>query len=182
MLLLKNEKLHSYKRIGYWITGINFLFFIFYSFYVKQGYEKIWWILLSLLIPVTYYIETEIQFKNLNKKKNISITYFLLLLMWITVSAWIALIHIVLLILDILAKRKLKIYFYTNGVEYPSFPKRTIKWIELDNIILKDGLLTIDFKNNHLLQSEIDASTNEIDETAFNRYCEQQLKTAIIEA
>jgi hypothetical protein len=175
VLLLKNEKLRSHKRIGYWVTAMNFVFFVFFAFFVKQGYEKFLWILLSMLIPILYYTATTIS------KKNISITYCMLIMMWLTISVWLAFIHIVLLILDILANRKLKIIFYTNGVEYPSFPKKTIQWNELDNVILKDGLITIDFKNNHLVQSEINTSTNEIDETAFNRFSQQQLKKSIIE-
>jgi len=182
VLLLKNEKLRSYKRIGYWVTGINFIFFVFFAFFIKNGYERILWILLSLLIPVVYYIESTLQKKNHSLKKNISITYRLLILMWVTVSIWLTIIHIVLLILDMLAKRALKIIFYTNGIEYPSIPKKTIQWSELDNVILKDGLITIDFKNNRLLQSEIDTSAKQINETEFNYFCQQQLKTSTIEA
>ncbi len=84
--------------------------------------------------------------------------------------------HIVLLLSDIISRRKLTVNFDTNGIGYPSFPKKNIRWDELSNVILKDGLLTIDFKNNHLLQSEIETGLNVIDETAFNQFCLQQLK------
>ena len=44
-------------------------------------------------------------------------------------------------------------------------------WNEFNNIILKDDMLTLDFKNNKLLQLNVMASTNGIDENSFNNFC-----------
>jgi hypothetical protein len=44
-------------------------------------------------------------------------------------------------------------------------------WNEFSNIILKDTLLTLDFKNNKLLQLSIDETSCLIDENAFNNFC-----------
>jgi hypothetical protein len=54
---------------------------------------------------------------------------------------------------------------------YPSFPKRKIKWNEVNNIILKDGLLTIDLNNNKIIQQLVDESVNTINEPEFNNFC-----------
>ena len=43
------------------------------------------------------------------------------------------------------------------------------QWSEFNNIILKDNLLTLDFKNNKLLQLSISEST--VDEYSFNTFC-----------
>lgn len=45
------------------------------------------------------------------------------------------------------------------------------QWTEFSNIVLKDGLLTMDFKNNKLIQISIDESKAPVDETRFNGYC-----------
>ncbi|MEO5892804.1 MAG: hypothetical protein ABIQ31_21320 [Ferruginibacter sp.] len=45
------------------------------------------------------------------------------------------------------------------------------QWNEFSNIILKDNLLTIDFKNNKLIQVSIDESKMTIDEKEFNEFC-----------
>ena len=42
-------------------------------------------------------------------------------------------------------------------------------WSEFNNIILKDSLLTLDFKNNKLLQLNI--TENNVDEISFNTFC-----------
>jgi hypothetical protein len=44
-------------------------------------------------------------------------------------------------------------------------------WKEFNNIILKDALLTLDFKNNKLLQLTILENDILIDENSFNTFC-----------
>ena len=49
-------------------------------------------------------------------------------------------------------------------------------WNEVSNLILKDNILTIDLKNNKLIQHTINENENkELDETAFNTFVQQQL-------
>lgn len=43
------------------------------------------------------------------------------------------------------------------------------EWDEFNNIILKDNLLTLDFKSNKLLQLNI--AENKVDENSFNTFC-----------
>jgi hypothetical protein len=175
-LSLKNEKINSYNKIGYLVAGVNFIFFIFYTFYAKPGSERFLWSVFSLLIPVICFADISIRKKKFRRKFNISITYCWLMIGWWEISIWMMLGHIILLLSDNIARRKLDVNFNKDGIVYPSFPKKNIPWNTLENVVLKDGLLTIDFKNNRLLQSEIEASGNQIDETTFNRYCEQQIK------
>lgn len=58
---------------------------------------------------------------------------------------------------------------------YPSFPKKKIAWSELNNIVLKDGLLTIDFRNNKFIQQPVDETKTAVNEQEFNDFCRQQL-------
>ena len=44
-------------------------------------------------------------------------------------------------------------------------------WNEFSNIILKDGLLTLDFKNNKLIQVAIDEEKTAVDVNEFNGFC-----------
>ena len=61
------------------------------------------------------------------------------------------------------------------------WPKK-IRWSELNNVIWKDGIITIDYKNNNLLQRETDDDEEDEDydatEKEFNDYCEEQLRKA----
>ena len=46
---------------------------------------------------------------------------------------------------------------------------------EINNIVLKDGLLTIDLKNNKLIQKEVNDEVLPSDEHDFNEFCRQRL-------
>jgi len=72
-------------------------------------------------------------------------------------------------------KIKVKIDGNTITVHYV-FYNKAHNWTELSNVILKDNILTIDFKNDHLLQSEIAPESFDIDEKLFNRFCTEQLQ------
>ena len=49
-------------------------------------------------------------------------------------------------------------------------------WSLLNNVILKDRILTIDFKSNKLMQAEIAPESFDIDEKSFNVFCTEQLQ------
>ena len=72
-------------------------------------------------------------------------------------------------------QKKTLVSIFTDKILYPSLPQKNISWPELNAIILKDGLLTIDFKNNKLIQQTIDENST-VNEQDFNEFCRQQLK------
>ena len=81
-------------------------------------------------------------------------------------------------LLKAIIKNKFEFIFENSGIQLHYFPKRIIIWEELQNVILKDGLLTIDFKNNMIIQSEIlPAESNFINEAEFNEFCRSRLES-----
>ena len=77
--------------------------------------------------------------------------------------------------LYLVSKRELKIIIENDHIVYPAFPKRRLNWNELNNMVLKDGLLTIDFKNNRIIQQYIEETSHTINEKEFNDFCIEQL-------
>lgn len=71
---------------------------------------------------------------------------------------------------------KKDIHFHINhsGIHQLNFPKRNYVWASLSNVILKDGLLTIDFIDNRLIQLPI-SNFLEIDERDFNQKVQEQI-------
>ena len=63
-----------------------------------------------------------------------------------------------------------------TGISYPSFPVKSLDWNALNNIILKDDILTIDLNNNKVYQHLIDYPEGEISEADFNEFCHQQMQ------
>ena len=55
---------------------------------------------------------------------------------------------------------------------------KTYAWSELNNVMIKDDLLTMDFKNNTLFQAYTDDEDDEeydVEDEEFNEYCRERL-------
>jgi uncharacterized membrane protein YobD (UPF0266 family) len=85
---------------------------------------------------------------------------------------WAGLLLVLLIALYFISKRKLVITINKDHITYPSFPKMLIHWAQLNNVILKDGILTIDLKNNKIIQHSVNENVNEKE---FNDFCSRLL-------
>jgi hypothetical protein len=123
---------------------------------------------------------------NLIRRRRKQVRYRSLLLLaavgWfaITPMPWLAAIFVILFFLEAQTKRPLEIGFDTDRVVINSLIRRHYAWTDFSNVVLKDGLLTLDFKNNKLFQKEVadDEDEEDADEEEFNRYCRQRLSAA----
>ena len=52
--------------------------------------------------------------------------------------------------------------------------QRIVEWSQLTNVIKRDDLLTLDFKNNRLMHVQI-INADDVPENEFNQFCRQQL-------
>jgi len=90
---------------------------------------------------------------------------------------WLSILFFIIAFLEYQAKYPLEVGFSTEMVVINTLFKKKIPWSDFNNVVLKDGLLTLDFKNNKLFQKEaIDDDEVDADEDEFNDYCEEQLK------
>jgi hypothetical protein len=171
-LILKNEKEVSYKRIGIFLLALNLVGILFIT-YLK--YFESWMPFIMAVIAVLA-ASSFLYFKNKNEKAILIGAFLLLSVAWIITGYWVvSVLDILFLTLHIAALQKPIVSISESQVIYPSFPKKKIDWQELSNLIIKDGLLTIDFKNNKIIQQHIADSSLTIDEKEFNDFCRQQL-------
>jgi hypothetical protein len=91
---------------------------------------------------------------------------------------WLSIFFVILAILEYQTKRPLEIGFDRDRVVINTLIRRKYDWSDFSNIILRDGLLTLDFRDNHLLQKEIadDEDEDDADEDEFNDYCRARLE------
>lgn len=64
-----------------------------------------------------------------------------------------------------------EIGFSENEISFNTFPRKVLKWNEISNALIKDGLITIDQKNNQLFQKEIEGYVSSDIEKEFNDFC-----------
>ena len=92
--------------------------------------------------------------------------------------SWLFVLFVALAFLEYQTKRPLEIGFDKDRVVINSLIRRRYDWSAFSNIILRDGLLTMDFKDNRLFQKEVadDEDEDDADEDEFNTYCRTRLE------
>jgi hypothetical protein len=70
--------------------------------------------------------------------------------------------------------------FDNESVVYNSFPQKKYGWSEITNVLLKEGMLTIDLKNNQLIQKEVNDDVSAQDEKDFNEFCRKRLQADVL--
>jgi len=171
-LILKNEKEASYKRISIFLLVLNLVGLLFIT-YLKDF--KSWG---PFIIAAIAIFSAFIAFYSRKKSERSPLTgaFFVLSLAWILADYWVVgLLNFLFMILHIAALQKPIVSINEAHVIYPSFPRKKIDWQELSNLMIKDGLLTIDFKNNKIIQQQIADISSTINEKEFNDFCHHQL-------
>lgn len=171
-IILKNDKIKSYNNIAWIFLILNFAVFIFLLFYDSYRYPAIAFIFaLIIYLLMRWYL-----FKT--NKANYIIDEFVF---FIPAAGWLGmhnyLVGIACILMGLLYKlslQKIKFVFTRNNIVKINFPKKEFTWNELSNVILKDHILTLDFKNNKLIQAEIEKSQI-INEAAFNSFAQSKL-------
>ncbi|THU32416.1 hypothetical protein FAM09_26860 [Niastella caeni] len=120
-----------------------------------------------------------------SKKRKVYYSRALLIaaLVWMKMPyfQWLVFVFIILALLEYQAKYAIEIGFSDNEIVFNSLFKKRYHWKQFSNIVLRDGLLTLDFTNNRILQREVeDDEEDDADEDEFNEYCRKQLANVII--
>lgn len=165
-----------YQLIGYAIILFNIGFYFFIAS-IKDGYTvtKVSAAFMCLLLLFCF------DYMKFRKQKNfISLTIILLAaaLPWFIEKMYLPFsVNVLLAALYAIATRSLIIIVDKQGVSYPSFPVKKYAWAQLQNVMLKDDILTIDCKNNKIYQPEIQNAEQFANEAEFNDFCSKHLAT-----
>jgi hypothetical protein len=65
--------------------------------------------------------------------------------------------------------------FSKENIIHPGLPKKEYEWVEIDNVLIRDNIFTLDFINNKVIQKELDQPVEKSLEEEFNSWCQQQL-------
>jgi hypothetical protein len=171
-IILKNDKIKSYRTIAQIILLLNLVVFIFMLFYDEYRYEAA-----SAILLIGIYIFMRLYFiKKYNQGNYLDqVLLFVLAGCWLGLQNYVMVAAMVILgIFYHLALQKLQFVFTPEKVFKLNFPGKEFEWNVFNNVILKDNILTLDFKNNKLIQAEIEKSQN-INEQQFNSFAQSKL-------
>ena len=103
------------------------------------------------------------------------VSFFILAGCWVALQNYLIAFACVLMgILYHLSLQKLQFVFNGNFVKKMNFPQAEYSWNKFSNVLLRDNILTLDFRNNKLIQLEIE-NERSISVIEFNEFAQQQL-------
>ena len=171
-------------------TPVNVLGFLLNigacSFFIKEyvgpfvGSNEVNLLLIfAILIIIILLVRNFIRYRN-GHKIYFDRIYLITGLLWLHMPymQWLIIPFVILALLEHQVKFPMEIGFSESRIVFNTFFKKKYDWSQLTNVMLKDGLLTMDFQNNRLLQREIEDDEEEDDasEEEFNLFCREQLK------
>lgn len=178
MIDIPNEKAATYKIVTLIVLLLNFFMFGFVFMHASAASSSAAAVagLLCSGIATVYYL--------LNKKHlrspYLEMIFFADAVLWLLWANYIAaLLMVIFSFLSYYATKKIQITFTDDEIIYPSFPVKKYAWSEVENVVWKDDILTIDLKSNKLLQLNINKSFAEgFDAAAFNEFAAQRISKA----
>lgn len=146
-----------------------------YFFYLYQN-KGIAYLIVDIAILLVWIF-------TLNKKRKTGQAFFRLGLLFGAIgwvigpqqNVWMAILYAIAALLEKQVKFPQEIGFSKEEIAFNSFPKKKVDWDEINNVVIKDGLITVDYKTNKLFQKEINEDVSPEIELEFNDYCKTVL-------
>jgi hypothetical protein len=176
-ITLTNRKRKNYFLLAWLFALIVYAFELYLAFNDAYKYAQRSWVVVVFGILLLFLItDTGFRLNNWSKREYIGAAYGFIAVPFIKWQFYwpVAILFLFMILLSI-ATRKFCIIISEKNIIFPSFPPKKIDWSVLNNLILKDDVLTIDFKNNRLIQQPIDDSKTSVNEKEFNDFCQRQL-------
>lgn len=174
IVYLKNERGKYINILSLLLSVISVIFFLRHQ--ISLGWHVNIYLISSLLIVAGLVWNWYHVFK---RSRPVHYSRILLVagVTWLAMPflQWVSIVLIILSLLEKQAKQPLEIGFNSNKVVFNTIIRRKFYWNQFNNIVLKDGILTLDFKNNKLFQKLTIDEEGDADEEEFNEYCRKHL-------
>jgi hypothetical protein len=178
---ITNSKKYYYTLFANILLLVNFAIFSFIKY--QLYYNHTCTVFSCIVLPNTILAIFLVRLFFVFTKRKLAFTNFHFALVaaagWLGIQQWIAAAVILVLgLIEYIVNRDLYCITDKNGVTITSFPKRSYLWKEVNNVLMKDGIFTIDQKNNRILQLDISEEIIPFTEEAYNSFVKEQLINA----
>ena len=175
VVVLKNNNKSVIEKTG-WMLSLMSLLPISIMIYQAPGSFLSYLLLLVVaMLMVSLYMDKR-------KKKRIQFLSLLICigigLISVSGNLLLGILYVIAGISERFLSSNIEIGFSDQQIVRKGITTKTYAWNELKNVIIKDDLLTIDFKNNTLLQAYTDDQEDEeydVKDEEFNEYCRKRL-------
>ena len=180
---IPNDKLSSYRLVTLIVSIINLLAFAYIALNEPPGYAAF---VVYFGLALSAGALAAILLKRFGKSLSdiwAATALIACALIWLQADNFLAgLLLIVFAAMSLVAQKKPVIHFDKEQIRYPSFPEKKFSWSAIDFVLLKDDILSIETRDNHLLQFTLDTKVaSQVDSNEFNQFCAHCVSKALTE-
>jgi hypothetical protein len=177
VVILKRGSERAIQTISIILCSVSILSFIYSQ--LISGEINLFLTAAAIILSIGIFL----QARALKNRISFSFRIWLWLagIFWLGVPGWkfLSIPFFILGFLEAQARHPLEIGFTNEMIVINSIFKKSYPWSAFNNVMLKDGLLTLDFKSNRLIQKEAEEDDDpDAEEDEFNEYCRQRLGSA----
>ena len=172
VITLKKPDFRLFNFISQLMLFLSIIAFLYDGIQTQSPFSMTYFVLCLVLISSWIYTTA------IKKNNSFGLALAIAAAGWLFEPGYFKLLAVLFLVAAILEKKvKLaqEIHVDEEGVSLNHFILKKNNWKELANVILKDGLITIDYKDNRLFQKETESAVSPEQEKEFNEFCNSRL-------
>lgn len=158
------------SQLLYLIAFATFIFFATRS----PGIVNVYWLSALIMVVIFLYLKITARQKRVYYTAGLAIAA-------ITFAAGpnTNLLLFFFYVACLLIERELKFHkeigLTEKEIVFNTLFKKHYDWADMNNVLIKDGMLTLDFKSNKVMQKEIEGDVSKELEEEFNAFCKVQV-------
>lgn len=173
VLILKKENPGSINIISFLLCFVSWVFFLYFSFAFERFSTFLFWASWSIPLVLVWRVKNK---RKTSRLFNYKYPLFVTGCVWLFFPGmrWVTLLFLFFILMDNQARRPLEIGVSDERIVINTFFRKKFQWSEFSNVVLKGGLLTLDFVNNRIIQRET-IPQRDLSEEVFNEFCREQI-------
>ncbi len=170
---IPNEKLPTYRVVTLIVSIINLLAFVYLALNATRDYSSAsLYVGLGLSVVAVMMILVKRFGKALPDIWAAMVLVACALIWMVAGNILPGFLLMIFAMMSLVAQKQPVIHFEKAHIRYPSFPEKILLWTDVDFVMLKDDILTIEMKDNQLLQFTLQKSVAApINAENFNCFC-----------
>jgi hypothetical protein len=172
----------SYRAINIVSIILLLLFLVAFFFFLSQTgiNARNGWLLIVPVITIGLIIYGFTQRKRKDYLVHYRTELFIAAIGWFMLplyagSRYFGWAYALMAVIERYVKHADEWHFSKDEVVHSGFPSKQYEWVEIDNVLIRDNLFTIDLISNQVIQKELDQAVDKATEDEFNEWCRQQL-------
>lgn len=178
-VVIKNDRYNTVKLLQVILLSFLCVAFIVVAYYQNDMFAMFWPMMLCISLS---FAQNQQVFNRLGFFRFIrlhqSVFIWAIIGSFFLLPWWLTMFVIIFAAMQFFIKQHFDIVALDQHIKIKSQPEKIVNWNTLQNVVIKDDLLTIDYRSNKIFQAEINTSLSNIgNEADFNEFCRLQINS-----